>query len=85
MSNRKYDNERDRFDHGFDAGQIVDGTVVLDDVTNRLVLEDEDGVCFDVQAALQTLVGKKIRLTVISFESIENIESMMKKIQVAQS
>ncbi len=76
-----YDNDRDRLEHGFDAGQIVDGTVVLDPVTQRFVLVDEDGKGFDPQVVLQSLQGKQIRLTIVSFEAMETIESMLRSSQ----
>lgn len=78
-----YDNERDQLTHGFDAGLIVDGTVVLDEVTRRFVVVDEDGKGFDPQVALQRLSGKKIRMTMISFESMETIEDMLRRAQEA--
>jgi hypothetical protein len=75
--NLKFDNERDRFAHGFDAGQIIDGEVVLDAGTGRYVLMDEDGVGFDPQAALAALAGQRIRLTMISHRSIQRAEELM--------
>jgi hypothetical protein len=77
----KYDNERDRFQHGFDAGQIIDGTVVLDENLNRLVIVDEDNNGFDVQSALTHLQGEKVRLTLISFESMDKIEQLIRTVQ----
>lgn len=76
MPRIRYDNERDRNAHGFDAGNIIDGTVTLDEETGRYVLVDEDGLGFDPQAALQALAGKKVRMTLISFESIIELENM---------
>ena len=75
----EYDNERDRNQYGYDAGTIVDGNVVLDKNTNEYVVVDEDGIAFSMQALLKTLVGQKVRLTCISFESIQNIEQMLAK------
>jgi len=77
MSDRKYDNDRDRYAYGYDAGQVIDGAVVFDEVLNRFVIVDDDGVAFDPQRALQDLNGKKIRLTMISFESMEEIEKLL--------
>jgi len=79
----KYDNERDRYAHGFDAGNIVDGEVVLDEATGRFVLVDEDGVGFDPQVVLQRLVGKKVRMTIVSFESLIELEDMYEASQQA--
>lgn len=75
----KIDNERDRFLHGFDAGQIVEGTVKLDDATGRYLVVDEDGVGYDVHAVLSRLDGKAIRLTLITMEAVLNMESMLKR------
>jgi hypothetical protein len=72
-----FDNERDRFSYGYDAGTIVDGVVTEHE--GRLVLVDDEGTAFDPQAALKTMVGHKVRLTMIKFESIENIANMVKK------
>ena len=81
MAEREFDNVRDRYQYGYDAGQIIDGTVTLDEARNRFILVDEDGVGFDVQAALQSLMGKRIRLTMASFESMENLEKMLAQAQ----
>lgn len=73
----EYDNTRDRGLYGYDAGNIIDGEVVLDRNTNEYIVLDEDGKAFSTQELLKSLVGKKVRLTCISFESIEAIEKMM--------
>jgi hypothetical protein len=72
-----YDNKRDQFQHGFDAGLIIDGIVTLDPNTQRFVLVDEDNKGLDLQVALQHLDGKRIRLTIVSFETMEALESML--------
>lgn len=77
MNDLKFDNERDRFSYGYDAGTIVDGVVTEHE--GRLVLIDDEGTAFDPQAALGTMVGHKVRMTMIKFESIENIAEMLKK------
>ena len=73
----KYDNERDRLEYGYDAGTIIDGEVKYDTSINEYVVVDDDGVAFSVQFLLKSLLDKKIRLTCISFESIENIQKML--------
>ena len=85
MPHIKYDNERDRFAHGFDAGNIVDGEVALDEVTGRFVLVDEDGVGFDPQVVLQRLAGRKVRMTIVSFESLIELEDMYQTAQQGQT
>ncbi len=75
----EYDNVRDRKKFGYDAGNIVDGEVVLDPDTGEYVLLDEDGKAFSTQELFKLLVGKKVRLTCVSFESMENIEKMIAK------
>lgn len=77
MSDQKYDNTRDRFQYGYDAGQIIDGVVTFDSSLNRFVIIDEDGVAFDIQAALQSLSGKKIRLTMVNFDAMEEMEKLL--------
>jgi hypothetical protein len=77
------DNERDRFDYGYDAGTIVDGEVKLDAGTGQYVLVDDDGKVFNPQRVLETLVGKKVRMTMVSFEAMENMEHMYAAAQAA--
>jgi len=76
MADIRYDNERDRNAHGFDAGTIVDGEVVFDEARGRFVLVDEDGVGFDPQVVLEGLRGKKVRMTMVSFEALIELEDM---------
>jgi hypothetical protein len=73
----KYDNERDRLQYGYDAGNIVDGVVQYDPETKEYVIVDEAGVGFSTQALLKELETKKIRFTCVSFESIENIQKLL--------
>lgn len=73
----------DRFVYGFDAGNIIDGTVQKDPETGDFILIDEEGVKFNPQAALKTLDGKKIRMTMISFEALDDMEEMYKAAQAA--
>lgn len=73
----EFDNERGRHQHGFDAGQIVDGTVRRDPETGRMVLIDDEGVGFDPQAALETLEGQTVRMTMISHRSIQRATELM--------
>lgn len=73
----KYDNQRDRHLYGYDAGTIVDGDITLDIETGEYVIVDEDGVAFSAQELFKSLVGKRIRFTCISFESIEAIQNML--------
>jgi len=73
----QFDNERDRHAHGIDVGAIVDGVVT--EYEGRFILVDDEGIAFDPQAVLLDLVGKKIRMTMVSFESLENIERLVKE------
>ena len=72
-----YDNSRDRKQYGYDAGNIVDGVVTTDPSTGELVLVDEDGIAFSSQSVLRELLGKKVRMTIVSFESIEELEKLL--------
>ena len=76
-----FDNERDRYKHGYDAGQIVDGVVTRDEETGRLILIDEDGVGFDPQAALETLEGQTVRMTMISHRAVQSMQEMHARAQ----
>jgi hypothetical protein len=72
------DNERDRYAYGYDAGLIVDGVVIFNDELKRHVLVDDEGVMFDVQASLSSMVGKTVRVTLIPFESMQKLADMVK-------
>ncbi len=65
--------------NGLDIGSIVDGTVTLDKETGNYVLIDDDGVVFDPVLILKSLLGKKTRITIISFESIVILEDIYKQ------
>ena len=73
----QFDNERDRNTYGYDAGTIVEGIVTWSESLNRYIIIDEENIGFDPNAVLQKLDGMKIRITIISFEAIENIEKML--------
>ena len=75
----RYDNERDRKTYGYDAGSIVDGVVTVDPSTGEHVLVDDDGLAFSSQEVLKTLVGKKVRMTMIGFDSIEELQNLLAK------
>lgn len=77
----EYDNERDRMAHGFDAGSIVDGTVTRDG--DRIVIVDDEGVAFDPASALASLEGRKVRMTLVSFEAMQDLGEMLKKAEAA--
>jgi hypothetical protein len=70
--------ENDRFVYGYDAGNIIDGVVSLDKETGEIILVDDDGDVFIPSEALKSLIGKKVRLTMISFEAMASMESMLK-------
>lgn len=76
----EFDNDRQRHAGGFDAGVIVDG-VVTDLGDGRLVLVDEDGVGFDPNMALSSLVGKRVRMTVVSFDAMQVMENLLSRAQ----
>ena len=73
----EFDNDRDRFSHGYDAGVIVNGVVT--EIDGRLVLVDEDGVGFDPNIVLSDLKGKTVRMTIVSFETIDVMEEMIRQ------
>lgn len=64
---------------GFDAGTIVDGVVIWDGILGRYVLVDEDGVGFDPHSVLEGLDGKRVRLTMVSFEAMDKIEQIVRQ------
>ena len=66
----------DRLKYGYDAGNIVDGVVTIDAESDSYLIVDCDGDVFDVKKALQSLVGRRIRLTMISFDALDNMKEM---------
>jgi hypothetical protein len=76
-----YNNDRDRFSHGYDAGTIVDGIVQTDPDTGEVVIVDDEGIAFSNQALLRSLLGKRVRVTCVAFDAMEAIEAMMQKVQ----
>lgn len=73
----KFDNSRDSKQYGYDAGYVVDGIVSINAETGEFILIDEDGVGFSSQEVLKSLIGKKVRITMISHESMEEIQKLM--------
>jgi hypothetical protein len=61
-----------RFGAGGGTGIIVDGVINLKD--GKYVLIDEDGEEFDIYDEFNDLNGLRVRLTLISFESLDKIE-----------
>lgn len=72
------DNEKDRFKYGFDAGQIIEGRIQKDESTGKYLIVDDDGVGFDVLAALDQVDGKNIRLTLVTMDALLAMEKMLK-------
>ncbi len=77
VSRVDYDNERDKTRYGYDAGNIVDGTSALDEARGEYVVVDDDGVAFSIQDLLKSLSGKRVRITCISFESLEKMAKLL--------
>jgi predicted PilT family ATPase len=61
-----------------DAGVIIDGEVSKNSETGELSITDDDGDVFYPERVLSSLVGKKVRMTVISFEALESMENVYK-------
>lgn len=77
----KYDNVRDSQAYGFDAGVIVEGSVVLDEVSKEYVIVDDEGTAFSSQEFLKKLVNRSVRLTCVDMESAQKMEEMLKQLQ----
>lgn len=77
-----YDNNRDRFAYGYDAGIIVSGEVQLDPDTQEFVVMDEHGKAFSSQSVLKAMVGKSVRMTCISTDAMAYVEEMMKRVDI---
>lgn len=77
----KFDNERDRYSNGFDAGQIVSGKVSRNPETGHFVIIDDEGVGFDPQAALESLEGQEIRMTMTTVKAMIEMQKMLEMAQ----
>lgn len=71
-----YDDARE-FSDGIDLGLIIEGDVVYDDNKDEYVLLDDEGVAFSTQKLFESLKGKKIRFTCVSFEAIQVLEGLV--------
>ena len=76
----KYGDILNRENLGYDAGHILDGKVVLDPVRGEYVLRDDEGQAFSTQDLLKSLAGKKVRLTCVSFEAMQDLEKMLEAV-----
>lgn len=63
--------------NGLSAGIILDGIVLLDKGTGEYVILDEDGEAYSIQSILASMVGKRIRFTTVTFETLETLERML--------
>lgn len=72
-----YRTDEDQFANGFDAGQIQDGVVTLDESTGELVIVGDDGLAFSLQQALAKSVGKRVRVSCVSMEAMDNLQKML--------
>lgn len=73
----------DRFAYGYDAGNIIDGVVKKDEETGELILVDDDGDVFRPVQALESLLEKKVRVTIISFDALQSMEELYAAAQAA--
>lgn len=64
----------------FNMGHLIEGVVEQDPMTDRFVIRtDKDGepVTFDPQQALEGLKGQAVRFTLVSFENLQKLASMV--------
>jgi len=71
--------------YGFDAGTIIDGVIRYDDLTKSYFIEDTDGDKFFPNEAFKSLTGEKVRFTLISFKSMDNMKDLYEKAVRKQS
>lgn len=66
-----------------DLGHLIEGVVEQDPMTDQFYIRTTDAqgqpVRFDVQTALARLVGKEVRLTLASFETLSRLASMVEE------
>ena len=60
-----------------DTGLIIDGVVKYDVVHNEYIVMGDEGEVFSLQETLMPLVGKKVRVTCVTFETIQNLEKLL--------
>lgn len=64
-----------------DFGHLVEGVIEQDPLTNlygiRVPQKDGTVKVFDIQGALAKLVGQEVRLTLVSFETLERVAKMV--------
>ncbi len=80
----KYDNTRDQFSYGYDRGQILDGTIIQDPETQEYVIVDADGIAFSSQEWFKRNIGKQVRFTCASYETLATIEQMLQASKALQ-
>jgi len=68
-------NGKNKYDGGFDAGIIVDG--VVKQVGDSYIIVDDDGVVFNPAEAMNRMLGQRVRMTMASFETLENMSKML--------
>lgn len=81
----KYGTGKGRFEAAGGSGMIFTGKVVVDPKRMRPVLVDPDGAAYDVIDDLKALVGKDVRVTVISVESVALIEQALENAPLQQA
>lgn len=77
MDKFDYDNERDRFSFGYDAGLIIDARVELDKSTGEYILVDDEAKATSTQEVLKQHLGRQIRLTFIPMDSVQKLEDLI--------
>ncbi len=72
----KYDNVRDRFKYGFDAGVVVDGVVAVDNNTGEHIIIDDSGVAFSPNEHMKSLNGRVVKVTIVCIDSLDVMDNM---------
>lgn len=62
---------------GLEIGIILDGTVVFDQDRKEHVIVDESGEAISIQEILSSMIGKRIRYTTVTFETLDSLEKML--------
>ena len=63
-----------------DIGHLVEGVVETDPLTGLCYIAQTNGsqiTRFDVQEALKKLQGQEVRLTLVTFEAINNLANLL--------
>lgn len=61
----------------FNMGHLIEGVVEQDPLTDQFTIRTPEGTFFDTQKALGDLKGQAVRLTLVSFDTLQKLAEMV--------